>query len=91
MNYTREEVVRAYQLLNEGQTAEIKKQADDYLNEFMQSAAAWSLSRDLMVNSTNVEVRFVGAYVLYKKILNDYSSLAKADRAQLVTFLGDCI
>ena len=35
MNFTKENVVEAYRLLNHGQTPQVKKQADDFLNDFL--------------------------------------------------------
>lgn len=35
MAFTQQDVLEAYHLLNHGQTPDIKKKADDYLNQFL--------------------------------------------------------
>lgn len=95
--FTKENIVEAYQLLNHGATAEVKKQADDFLNDFLvrsthqASPAAWLLSRELVTGPFSRDVRFVGLNVLYKKALQDFGSLAAADKATLVAFLRSVV
>lgn len=55
------------------------------------SPQAWALSRELVTGSFPRDVRFVGLNVLYKKALQDYGSLASADKRTLVGFLREVV
>jgi hypothetical protein len=44
-----------------------------------------------MSEQEKLEVRFVGAYVLYKKLLQSYSSLGPEEKTQLITFVSQML
>lgn len=57
-----------------------------------QSPSAWVLTRELITAGNQpADIRFVGMYVLYKKIISDYKSLKDSDKRELVEFLREII
>ena len=70
-------------------TKEQKSEADVFLNDLLNSQEAWTITRELVVNSNpnDFDIIFMGANILYQKIKQDYSTLSKEHRQELDNFL----
>lgn len=70
-------------------TKEQKTEADKFLNDLLNSPEAWTITRELIMNSNpaEVDIVFMGANILYQKIKQDYSSLSKEHRQELDNFI----
>ncbi len=94
MNFTVDSVVRANELLHSDPNPEVRREADEYLNSFLvaspeqMSPEAWGLCSKLITEINKIEVKLVGAFVLYRKILQDYCSLSPGEREEIRRFVG---
>lgn len=90
-SFTREEVIKKYYELSHGSDKEERSAANQYINLFQQSAEAWLVAKELLYQSADADMQFIGASVLYRKVKQEITQLSELQQKELKQFFLDTL